>query len=705
MASPYTTAAREARALASPQTPMTPTVNYLEEDFRAFPFQSQHMLVELQTATFRDTSAVEFWAFLSPHATAAENAEHLPKALQYAVDTIHKLEEVAQFPSAQHPRSMLSLLKAHFRAILFHDAHQAQVFCQALEVLCSSLFLDARSSASLDVSTLRNQLHYLEWMHIAKGSIMKVFLRQIDQRIAKLCCDNFADSFVADIKAWIDTDLLQDAHNVFSNPTTHEPSIQYADTLQQHVYRAFGSLRIQELFEIVREYPESLAAIQDLAQCLDITHQHAQLLTTFQAAIRSRVLQPGASTTSIIDVYTRTIKTFRVLDPRGLLLQRVGELFNHYLRQRKDTIRCIVTSLTDEENGELFEELTRDRRVEPVVDSDDDDLDEPPELWQPEPIEASLARSSAGRRVDDILSSLVNIYGSQDLFVSEYRMMLADRLLLSKDFNTDRDVRTLELLKLRFGDASLQQCDIMVKDIEESKRLQTNLGAPVDATVVSEHFWPPFQGDEFCIHPHLDGMIQTYKDAYGALKSRTLDWIPYLGFVDLELELNGDVVEFSVSQVQASIISHFESRDAWAISELAKTMQVDESVLLKHARYWCTHGVLLHDGHTLTLNNHYNRALAMSAAIAMDDPVETSVSAKMQADEEVKMLESYIKGMLRQFETLSLQKIESKLALISRSGPTPYGNSVSSLTLVLRNLVDQGVLEYIGGQYQLHKIH
>ncbi|CAK4789729.1 unnamed protein product [Aphanomyces euteiches] len=476
---------------------------------------------------------------------------------------------------------MLSLLKAHFRAILFHDAQRAEVFSHALEALCSAIFLESleREDHHIDVATLRSQLHYLEWMHIAKSSIMNVFLRQIDHRIAQMCRDNFSMSFLPEIKAWIDSDLLLDAHSIFHN--TNQP-VQYVDTLKQHVFRAFGSLRINELFEIVREYPDSISAIEDLAKCLNITHQHGELLSVFERAIRQRVLQPGASTTSIIDVYTRTIKTFRIMDPRGVLQQSISGLFSQYLRKRKDAIRCIVTSLTDDENGELFEELTRDRRVEPVVDSDDDDTDDPPELWQPDPVEATVTKPS--RHMDDILSNLVNIYGSQDLFVNEYRMMLADRLLTSKEFSTERD------------------------------------------------------GTEFTMHPRLDEMVEAYKKAYAVLKNpRQLDWVPFLGSVEIELEINGRSIPFTVNPIQATIISHFEDQDCWIVDDLAIKIEVDSDILLKNSQYWLNRGVLTQVGNTLGTNNSYDPELLVDN---VEEHAETSVSSKIQADEEVKVIGS-----------------------------------------------------------------
>ena len=53
--------------------------------------------------------------------------------------------------------------------------------------------------------------------------------------------------------------------------------------------------------------------------------------------------------------------------------------------------------------------------------------------------------------------------------------MLADKLLSNQTFNTDKEVHTVELLKLRFGELSMRNVEIMVKDIEDSKRVVSNV--------------------------------------------------------------------------------------------------------------------------------------------------------------------------------------------------------------------------------------
>lgn len=71
----------------------------------------------------------------------------------------------------------------------------------------------------------------------------------------------------------------------------------------------------------------------------------------------------------------------------------------------------------------------------------------------------------------------------------------------------------MEILKIRFGEASLQGCEVMVKDLQDSKRIDHRVHErskvrllvasqvssnspsqiPVHATIVSRLFWPSFQ--------------------------------------------------------------------------------------------------------------------------------------------------------------------------------------------------------------------
>jgi len=60
------------------------------------------------------------------------------------------------------------------------------------------------------------------------------------------------------------------------------------------------------------------------------------------------------------------------------------------------------------------------------------------------------ADAGQSKRASDIISMLVSVYGSKELFVNEYRILLADRLLSQFNYNTDKEIRYLELLKRRY---------------------------------------------------------------------------------------------------------------------------------------------------------------------------------------------------------------------------------------------------------------
>lgn len=49
--------------------------------------------------------------------------------------------------------------------------------------------------------------------------------------------------------------------------------------------------------------------------------------------------------------------------------------------------------------------------------------------------------------------------------------MLDLRLLTKQDASYADELRNLELMKCRFGESSLHACDVMLRDIQESERL------------------------------------------------------------------------------------------------------------------------------------------------------------------------------------------------------------------------------------------
>ncbi|KAK1939949.1 Anaphase-promoting complex subunit 2 [Phytophthora citrophthora] len=664
-------------------------------------------------------------------------AQQLTLALQFAEDAFAHCVQIASLfddhVQLKQERTMLQELRISFKCLVLEDTRAVEKFEELLVIFFSMSFQKFRGkekSQAFDSRPIRQTLQQLEWLHVAEPALFRVLHSQVKKVVKSTCGEVYDELFLTEVEQWACSELLPWLEEIMQ--TKDEVSTRkWREILSRHVLQEFGSLRITQLFEIIKEFPDSVPALEDLRQCLERTHQHAELLQEFRGALQSRLLQPGANTSAILDIYVSTIKVkaFRLLDPKGVLLEALSGPVKEYLRKRKDTVRCIVQSLTDEQNGDLFEELRRDNmRIIQHDDDSDDDEDISPDTWEPDPIEADPTTTSRSRSSDDILRILVNIYGSRELFVNEYRMMLADKLLQNVEFDTDRDVQTLELLKLRFGEDSLHQCEIMVRDIEDSKRLNLNVQSTIknpdgtasaavdqpehpqdqstriDATIVSQQFWPPLQDEDFILHPKVSKDIDAFKDAYHVLRNpRSLEWNSSLGSVQLSIELEGEEREFTVSPLQATIILCFEEKDRWSVEELASRLEISDDLLLKHVSLWVNHGLVSFASGRKELVASASYQDTRCDDDSMIEELETAVSQDAQAEEDLKMLETYIVGMLANFGSLTIQRIHNMLSTFARSGAQPYTKTISGLSVVLGKLVTKGKLELVGGQYQLAK--
>jgi len=293
---------------------------------------------------------------------------------------------------------------------------------------------------------------------------------------------------------------------------------QWKARLESHLYQMVAIVRTNELFDIIVDYPESMPALLDLKECLSMIDHHLELVSSLTQKLSKRLLHSGASTSDIITTYVSTIRSLRLLDPSSVLLDAIRPLIATYLRGRDDTMRCVVKTVTEETNAELYEELGHvGTELREDYDEDSEEIDEEGIDWSPAPIHADIEVADDAARQMDTVSLLVQIYGSDDLFIQEYRSMLASRLLEITDYNTDKELHSLELLKLRFGEARLHECEIMLQDISESRRLNTNIknkiqsktttgtesGSFLDTTIISPMFWPSLREEGLTLPPSI----------------------------------------------------------------------------------------------------------------------------------------------------------------------------------------------------------
>jgi anaphase-promoting complex subunit 2 len=117
----------------------------------------------------------------------------------------------------------------------------------------------------------------------------------------------------------------------------------WCEQLSMAVSRCFCLVRMEEMFDIVADFPDSQPAVKELSRVLGDSQMHSSLADALKTSLIKRLIHPGANTGQIIEVYINTIKVLREIDPSDQLLAVVCEPVRNYLKGRSDTVRCIIT--------------------------------------------------------------------------------------------------------------------------------------------------------------------------------------------------------------------------------------------------------------------------------------------------------------------------------------------------------------------------
>ena len=407
-----------------------------------------------------------------------------------------------------------------------------------------------------------------------------------------------------------------------------------------HTYEALLAVRTREMFDVVVDFPDSLPALRDVRDCLAHTDARGEFAQTVRAQFRRRLLQPGAATADQVLHYVNTVKALRWIDPYGLLLESVSEPVRQYWRQnRGDALRCVVETLAAPGGEALFELEASGVDATQLgggIAADDDKEEEEEDAqapWQPEPLDAPLRLHASIRcggaarrpRNADLLSRLIHMVGSREAFVAEYQQCLSERLVGRLQVPYEEALQQVEMLKVRFGDAALSRCEMMLKDVSDSRRLWNGAradgavsvpdGTTVAPVIASYMCWPPTlcqsQATGWCpggnttssstSRPHEPPSRATMQTAaaaamrwpeplatvtaalsayYARVKApRVLHWLPHAGACRVRLQFeDGRVLEVRhVAPVATAVISCFAQRSAWTESELLDEILAPEN--------------------------------------------------------------------------------------------------------------------------------
>uniref|UniRef100_A0A182Q1F4 Anaphase-promoting complex subunit 2 n=1 Tax=Anopheles farauti TaxID=69004 RepID=A0A182Q1F4_9DIPT len=545
--------------------------------------------------------------------------------------------------------------------------------------------------------------------------------------------ENYSSSHMAALEHWLNTVVFDWLICFYNNGSqTFKPEhVKVQEKVERakkkvllFMYEQYSKAIIEQFFQIIINFPMSRPAVDDLKLCLSKINTDLCFETTVREMLCTRLLHPGVDTPDILSGYVAALKTLAHFDASAVLLRGITQPIKEYLRGRPETVRCVVTSFTGDGTSDLAEELAKGEKGSANAEFSDDELDESNdwENWQPDPVNKAPAtlKFITSCQTADIISMVVDIYGTKEIFVIEYRNLLAERLLSQVEPSIDRDVKQLELLKSRFGDTLLHSCDVMLKDMTESKRINAHIlsadsgcsedvPSQVSALIVSSQFWPTFRKETMELPATIKNMFERYTKAYESYKvNRTLQWKPLNGKVTIELEHNGKVQEMQVTPAQAAIAIHFSEQSRWELDALALKMNMPPVVLRKRIAFWQAQGIIREgQGNVFDLiengtesENASDQMQTVPHEMCEEEEAESAMeSASDQREEELQVFWSYIEAMLTNLDSLPLDRIHQMLKMFA----SQVDFTQDELKHILQRKVREHKLVYAGGVYQLPK--
>ncbi|KAF8322634.1 hypothetical protein DL93DRAFT_2223518 [Clavulina sp. PMI_390] len=613
--------------------------------------------------------------------------------------------------------------KRAFRTILLNSLSPS--FQDLLRVLVRSTLYHQRDEASR--VQLSENLEAMGILSDFKSCVSSILEEEMSAYIAATCPKVRDRLMLPELRLWFADNVKTWLFDTYGKDATWRK-------FEQFMVKGLCELRISELFEIIVDYEDKthpMPCLQDLKDCLQRTGQRSELVAGLREQTIKRLLQPGAATSDILQQYVSTIKVLRYLDPPGVILYGVAEPIRRYLRrvfiallsplsinmsfdrERPDTIKIIVLNLIPRRKRKQLDDSEMDDDKEgfllddqndptPIQASEEAYEDYSDLSWTPAAIDAEP--SFRVQKPADIISTLVSIFGSKDLFIKELQVAFGQRLLAISDGNYDDELHNLEVLKIRFGDAALQVCDVMMKDLADSRRLDQHihdgLNSAMHTTVLSRLFWPPIPKSNLVLPGQFKEMQDRYHVEYEKQRpDKKLRFLPHMGTVDLTVEMDdGQQLSVTVNPLHAAIIDLFSQQKRWETAELAvKLGDLDITSVSLALMYWHMAGVIeptepnvfelrdsLGEANEDAMGEDYGMGLGMEEG---DDEDESA---------DVELFWNFVQGMLKNLHPMTTGEIHSRFKTV-----VPNEQTLEDSKELLEGWWRDGSLDYSGNLWSL----
>jgi anaphase-promoting complex subunit 2 len=308
---------------------------------------------------------------------------------------------------------------------------------------------------------------------------------------------------------------------------------------------------------------------------------------------------------------------------------------------------------------------------------------------------------------------LLEIFPSKSNFAKEYHHILSQQLINMTTYDAESQIRHVEILTGKFGEASMSQAKVMLKDVADSRRL-FNTHSPqhsFSALVISHLFWPKLPTIHF-IPPqfvreyyHLMRQMDAYAKTYEETKtSRKLEWMPDHGQVELTVtKKDGTSLELQVPPIEAAVLLLFESESELPTSLVAERVGTSMERAKLAVHFWNSHQVLqLLDDLVVSLDDIEPERLKALSSKKVVSPSAESAPSKQQFHEHVQTIWPMIQGMLTNLGALDKEMIHRTLGMFV-SDAFQYSLTLLELEEFLEFLVVEEKLDVEESKYKIKR--
>ena len=491
---------------------------------------------------------------------------------------------------------------------------------------------------------IKQIIHNLNLYELYQDIISKFIIKEIDSSIipfksnhSQNIINSIIDKFNNHYLKWGYKNIISSDNILSSNrDLSHINEDNYKSQFINILKEKFILFKIDGFFEIISKFPESKPTLIDIKICISSFDKNI-FINRIKEQLKKRLLYPGVSTRIIIEIFIRIIKIMRIIDSsNNYMLELLSQPIKEYLLNRKDTMQWIITAIISEEDVNMIEDMSK-AYVKNIQSKDYDYLssDDEPENWEPINLKGIkyndkyISNDFKNTNID-IVSILVNVFGSPEKFMEQYKRMLIERKITDNNFEIEQEIKNLELLKLKFGENLLTNCEIIIQHIKESKKINNKLFKDPSfiCQIINSNYWPFIKTNHFDLSTiddinkekndnnsniintncgktpydeflkQFNNKLKNYQKLYSDNKfSRKIEYYTNLGYCHLTLSFKNGNFEFVVSPLSYLIIQFFDEENKknfklFNIDYISNKLHSESLCIKQSLDFWLSKGVL-----------------------------------------------------------------------------------------------------------------